>query len=189
MNGDANQMETLAAVGRALTVWEAMEDNLATMCVIFSGLSEDAKGNYAFRRLFGSIDLSGVRRNALNNMAEIYFGQSEDGKAMTRRLNALMNAISNASRRRDDIAHGTVVAFAGNRPVGSFLLPAGYNSERNKAFLDRPVEIDPDFPFHTLTAEYRYTSKDIANIIAKFYTLLQSVMTYLGEFAAWKEKE
>lgn len=186
--GDFNQIDTYAAVGRALSVWEMVEEQLAKICVIFCGTPADGRANSGIRRLYGSIDSSSARRRALKYMAQTYFGDSEDGRQMKNKLNSLCAAVSFAARRRDDIAHGTVAGFTGGKKqIGSFLIPSSYNTERNKAFF-RTSEIDPkaEFPWHALPGEYRYNKTDIDAFTAKFEMLLKSTYDHAAEFSAWK---
>lgn len=165
-----------------------IEEQLAKMCVIFSGTPENGRANSGIRRLFGSIESSGARRNALRYMAEIHFGDGDDGRQMKNKLNSLLAGISKASKRRDDLAHGVVASFSGGkRPIGSFLLPSSYNSERNKPFFKgSEIDHEADFPWHILPGEYRYNSSDIDDIRVKFEQLLEFVWQHAAEFSGWK---
>jgi hypothetical protein len=141
MSGDPDPSVTFAAVGQALSMWELIEEQLASLCLVFSGLAEDGKLNTAYRRLFGSIESSSARRAAILEAAAVYFLRDKDG-TMFKKLDALLRQVSDASRRRDDIAHGIVSKLTTNRKsVGAFLLPSGYNSARNKIYAthDRTV--------------------------------------------------
>src|SRR5580658_9138226 len=102
-NGDLDQTDLFAAIGQALTRWEMLEESLESLCMVFSGLADDAENIAAFRRLFGSIESSSGRRSAIVSAAEVYFwGRDKDNSKMSR-LNALLDNVSRASKRRDDI--------------------------------------------------------------------------------------
>jgi hypothetical protein len=172
-------------------MWELIEEQLETMCVLFSGLSEDAKANKPIRRLFGSIESSSGRRNALKHLAEVYFWPNDTDDKMKKKVSRLVRALSYASRRRDDIAHGVVANFiVGKSRSATFLIPARYNSERNKAFVVPTPMATPEggFPFGILPGEYRYNSGDIMAITTKFHMLFQVVMEHVSEFIDWKTK-
>jgi hypothetical protein len=70
--GDKDPMTIFAAVGVALSTWEGIEQSLATLCVVFSGLRDDVDKNGAYRRLFGAIDSGAARRKAIRKTAEVY---------------------------------------------------------------------------------------------------------------------
>jgi hypothetical protein len=101
-SGNPDPSVTFAAVGQALSMWELIEEQLAALCLVFSGLADDGTINTAFRRLFGSIESSSARRAAIRNAAEVYFWHDSDG-AMLKRLDALLEQVSKASKRRDEI--------------------------------------------------------------------------------------
>jgi len=190
--GDSDPNDTFAAVGRALTSWEMIEEELASLCVIFSGLAEDANNNKAISRLFGAIDSSGSRRNALREAGEVYFWHHDKDNVMMNKLEDLLENVSNASRRRDDIAHGVVAGFTtAKKDIGCLLIPSRYKSDRNKAFVPPVSKIyidDTEFPFNTLPGNYRYNMSDINNISNRFYLLSQAILNFIGEVVTWKEK-
>ena len=66
----------------------------------------------AMRRLFGSIESGGLRRNALISAGEVFFWPYDKDKKAIRVLRALMRQVSDASDLRDDIAHGKVISLA-----------------------------------------------------------------------------
>jgi hypothetical protein len=169
-------------------MWELIEEQLAALCLVFSGLADDGTINTAFRRLFGSIESSSARRAAIRNAAEVYFWHDSDG-AMLKRLDALLEQVSKASKRRDEIAHGIVTRLtANNNSVGAFLLPSGYNSGRNKIYPARNMAapLAEAFPFCNLTGEYRYCSSEINVIYNKFRQLYWKALAHTAEAANWR---
>jgi hypothetical protein len=186
MTGDSKPDDTFAAVGRALTAWETVEEELAELCVIFSGLKDGVDENKAMRRFFGAIDSGGSRRKALREAGEVYFWHHDANKTMINKLTDLLdNNVSKGSRLRDDIAHGIVCGFTtAKKHVGTFLIPSFYKSDRNKAFVPFVSEIcidDTEFPFDTINANYRYNSSDIGDITRKFMLLYDEVLKFISE--------
>jgi hypothetical protein len=108
-------------------------------------------------------------------------------------FNDLMHAVSLASKRRDEIAHGVTTEFLfvhsagvdrGNK--GCFLGPAKYNSARNKPLLQHfhertdilaKIEIDAHFMRREL---YLYTSEDIHLFEDKFRELMLKAYIVAG---------
>jgi hypothetical protein len=154
-NGDLDQTDLFAAIGQALTRWEMLEESLESLCMVFSGLADDAENIAAFRRLFGSIESSSGRRSAIVSAAEVYFwGRDKDNSKMSR-LNALLD-------------------------IGAFLIPARYNSGRNKPFAEKiTVEMvrENEFPFQILSGLYRYNSINITEISHKFDSLNRAILS------------
>jgi hypothetical protein len=178
-----------AAVGRALSTWEAMEEELAFLCGVLANVTD----NIAFRRMFGTVDSSGVRRKLILSAGEVYFWPYDRDGATLAKLKKLIRAVSEASSLRDDIAHGKVAGFgratkAGDI-VGWYLIPSTYNKDRNKAFTpDQIIDQDSDeFPFNFLPGNYRYTSVNIDDIISKFKALTKSIIEQRILFIDWKK--
>jgi hypothetical protein len=185
--GDATVQPIQIAVGQALSVWEYLEDELSYLCILFADIQENGKGSRAVYRLFGSIESSIGRRKALEALAEIYFWPhfKDDIKS---RFKQLMEAVSDASGRRADIAHGMVVDHhfesREGEAIGAFLLPAGYNTKRNKPFRDDLEDIEAhiyleNYPFNTMLGHYRYTSEDIKGFTLKFRELHGKIAEYM----------
>ena len=117
--GDPNVDPVYAAVGRALSQWERLEQQLATLFIVVTRAS-DSSGN-AVRRAYGAIENGTLRRKAIIAAAEVHFGASWQPH-VAKAYNKLIDAVSGASKLRDDIAHGIVQHFKLNDiDYGAFL--------------------------------------------------------------------
>src|SRR5262249_21389834 len=125
------------------------------------------------RRAFGVVNSSSTRRQMILAAAEAYFGESWDDKNVRGSFSRVLEAISFASRRRDDIAHGIARRITlDQKPLGWFLFPANYNTERTKAF-----GRDKSDPLYFTFTEFRYTSDQIKDFARKFGELKLLVFT------------
>ena len=172
--GSATQAEVFHAVGAALSAWEGAESALATLYVI---LCDGETGHYkALARTFGSITSSSSRREAIKAAAEIYFGQYWAVPKVKKRLTRMLESIGEASRRRDEIAHGQAYGVTvDNKSYGYFLSASEYISSRNHAF----PQVNSGDPLSFSTAKYRYSAVDILEFELKFNALRDAVWQYL----------
>lgn len=164
------QEQIFMAVGAALSDWESAESALATLYAVLC--DADGTSYSAIIRTFGSVTSSGTRRNIIEATAEIYFGGHWNDQRIKKRLVGLLTAFGEASRRRDEFAHGQAYGFSLNgKHLGVFLFPSQYIASRNHAF---PVPVDGD-PFSSLPAKYRYTASEIHDFARKFRELRDAV--------------
>jgi hypothetical protein len=172
--GSNTQAEVFHAVGAALSAWESTESVLATLYVI---LCDGESGPFkALARTFGSITSSGSRRDAIKAAAEIYFGQYWAMPTVKKRLIRMLDSIGEASRRRDEIAHGQAYGITiDNKSYGYFLFASEYISSRNHAF----PQFNPVDPLSYSTAKYRYSAAEILAFERKFNALRDAVWQYL----------
>ncbi|NML29712.1 hypothetical protein [Paraburkholderia antibiotica] len=170
--GSKSQDEIFRAVGAALSAWESAESALVTLYLI---LCECESGSYvAVRRTFGSIVSGGARREAIKAAAEIYFGHHWKAKA-GKRLRSLIDAFGEASRRRDEIAHGQAYSFTVNsRSYGNFLFASEYIANRNHPY----PQANAEDPFSGTTAKYHYRAEDVLVFASKFSALRDAVWQY-----------
>jgi len=170
--GDTDTTKLYAAVGYALSSWEALEATLCTLFIILTGASELPAVNSTIRRAYGAFGFNSGRRQAVRFAAEVYFG-SHWPSAKTE-LNKLLKHVENASQRRDDMAHGYVAGFkTGETDHGAFLIPPEYNSRMTYAF----SQGDRD-TFSLARAKYRFTSNDIKRYSDQFDQLRQQILDY-----------
>jgi hypothetical protein len=113
--GNLVARDVYASKGYALDQWEHAEVLLGTM---FSILVRPTGGTIVPFRAFGNLFASGNRRELIIGAAEAYFAILDDGKdekihkeaeTLHSRIRRHLNLISDASRRRDEIAHGVVM--------------------------------------------------------------------------------
>jgi hypothetical protein len=139
----------------------------------------DSNSSSPVRRAFGAIDSGGQRRKMILAAAAAYFGQLWEDKDIRKGFYRVIEMVGEASRRRDDIAHGKVHNFTGEPPTGgfgAFLLPANYNTDRTKAYTYN----DGTDPLYFTFTDYRYTSAQINEFAAKFQELSRSVAYLAG---------
>jgi hypothetical protein len=173
--GDATGEVVFTAVGQALSAWEAMEEEIARMFVTLVG--GDMSSANPIRRAFGRVESSGTRRNMIFAAAEAYFGRHWDDRNVRLSFGRVLEAVSWASKRRDDVAHGIVkgITLDGTR-YGWFLFPANYNTERTRAFWTN----DESDPLYFTFTDFRYTSADIRAFAEKFRGLQDVLFQQTG---------
>lgn len=192
--GDQDPDKIRFAVGHALSNWEYVEEEISLLFMQLTECEPNSQSYTVVRRSFGAVDISSQRRKMLAAAAQVYFDEHWTKASGT--FKKLIETIARASRRRDNIAHGTVIdsIASGNsghivirsiqpgigfkagdvKNRGAFLVPASYNTERN--FL--PNEQDDDNILGFLPGIYRYTSEDILMFSEKFRTLKVAIVRY-----------
>lgn len=159
--GDANADHIYTAVGKALNQFEKLEQRLANLFVaLCEGRLDSAS---PIRRAYGAIENSTLRRAAIEHAAEVHFGQAWEVDKIRKSFLRLLECVSFASRRRDDIAHGIVQHIrVDSTDYGSFLFPPYYNSARTSPYVlgDGP----PNFGL----SDFRYTSAQINEFERRF---------------------
>ena len=166
--GDPTVDPVYAAVGRALSQWEKLEQRLATLFIVVTRASDSS--NNAVRRAYGAIENGTLRRKAIIAAAEVHFGASWQPH-VEEAYNKLIDAVSRASKLRDDIAHGIVQHFKFNNiDYGAFLFPPYYNTGRTTPYLTND-DGPPDFGW----SDFCFTSEDILGIERRFGELKQII--------------
>ena len=183
LKGDSDADKLYAAVGRALSDWETLEEAFAK---IFQALLNSESP--AAKRAYGAIVTARGRKEVLAAAAEAYFTTTwtmydEKAKQFYKnaqsRLKLLERHFGEAASLRNDVAHGVVklVQLRKEAGAGYFLVPSGYNSSKNKLY----AEHDEDW--HVLpSGKYRYTSEQIADIALRFVNLHDAAEEYVEEF-------
>jgi hypothetical protein len=170
--GDDSPDTIYCAVGKSLSAWGLLEDQLATVFAIFLGVS--GAGMTAATRAFGSIIASNSRADVLFAAAEAHFAVHKD-PALRDAFNRLMKRYKKATARRNEIAHGVVLGLAragyasifyydtgcaalpnGFRDEGYYLFPSSYATRK------RTVDHYPD---------YWYSSSDIGHYTEQFLSM------------------
>jgi len=86
-----------------------------------------------------------------------------------------MTAFEDASRRRDDIAHGIATAIKiDNKSYGAFLFPPSYNTQRTY-----PYFINAPGVRAYMAEKFRYTAEDIRGFRLKFSELTEKTVKYV----------
>lgn len=173
-HGDRSSPALYQAVGRALSNWERADQEMASLFMVLVGC-DDPVTSTAVRRAYGSIESNVGRRNAILAAAEIYFRKHWHIKSIRTSIVEVLEGVSFASKRRDDIAHGIVIdgIRVDGADYGVFLMPPEYNTGRTHAF------IDLNDPLGFMRARYRYVADDIESISKKFEKLREVIRNYL----------
>ncbi len=106
MRGDDGVDPIYAAVGAALSRWETVEINLAQLFIVLCQPQSSIIGT-KFERAFGSVESSASRRGMIRAVAEVYFDSLPSETSQRKELQKVLQAVQWASRRRDEIAHGS----------------------------------------------------------------------------------
>jgi hypothetical protein len=118
--GDEFLDQIYRAVGWALSGWEMLEMSLVGLFDILIRTEQDS---HASHRAYGAVTIWNIRRDMLKSAAEAYFWQFPD-KALESNISELINLADRYAARRNDIAHGIVLAydemFGPPSPLGGF---------------------------------------------------------------------
>jgi hypothetical protein len=173
--GDPNEAGIFMAVGAALSRWEAMEDMLADMFNMFGTDEKQSITHHSAQmghHMFGMIDSSSTRLKMLEVAASLYFRHWWGHKAVRDPYAKLLGAISHASHRRNEIAHGRVIRVQAHRDAGppkdsgAFLTSPRYAVNRNQSFYGGKWH--PDDVLVIDRSKYRYRMSVIATFAQKF---------------------
>jgi len=174
--GDDDPSSIYLSVGAALSHWESVENSFA---MLFAALVESSSP--AANRAFGAIASNLSRREALNNSAQIFLKRHAVTLDDQEEFEILMEHYRLASRICNEIAHGVAARlnFAGE-DRGSFLVPPEYRSKPTDSLM---ADV-PDSRRHSIaSANYQYTSHDIAEFASKFHNFQLAIMRFIGEIA------
>lgn len=153
--GNPVARDVYASMGYALTQWESAEVLLATM---FSILVRPTGGTHVAFRAIGGLFSSGGRRELIEHAAEAYFalfsvgiddGDKEKGVKLHKKIKSFLKLFGDASRRRDDIAHGVVYSdpiHPSIKQIMYFLVPAHYASRKTEPL----PPFKPSYKFSTV---------------------------------------
>jgi hypothetical protein len=161
--GDVDNNITYAAVGRALSNWEAFEGYMSLIFSVIVGAGHDS---LAASRAYGSVVSFNGRHEMLVAAAEAYFSNYTDANLQIS-LAAILKEAKLASPRRNEIAHGIVQPISGGHPSITYaLVPAYYAT--NKRNLDR-------------SPKYAYSSVEIMSFGHKFNGLAEPASDFLTD--------
>lgn len=187
--GDPTEAGIFMAVGAALSSWETMEDELANLFNVFGTDKGNTITNHSFqigRHMFGMMDSSSTRLKMLQVAASLYFGHWWKAKLVNRPYVKLLEAISHASNRRNEIAHGRVIRVQTHLDSGSskdsvvFLTSPQYAVNRNQPYYGGKWHSD-DVLGAASRSKYRYRMSDVAAFAQKFALLGSKVRDLMME--------
>lgn len=170
--GEPTNTRLFQAIGGALTDFEKSQEHLAHLYQHLSGLGpQEAKPAV---RTFGTIENIRTRTDAIMAVAELYFGQHWK-LPVKKCFSALMRDVNEASYRRNDIAHGTVINVRtfveSGRPVnktsGHMLVAPSYMTGRTSS---NPI-LNPNDEFSASLSDYRFDRQVVVSFGEKFVQL------------------
>jgi hypothetical protein len=152
--GAATDRELFVSVGKALTTWEHVEEQLAAL---YSFLASPSRYSHAAFRSYGTLTATRPRRLMIEAAAEIFFVTFPDAQ-FPAELTEILTIYSDAGARRNEIAHGVSYEVSEDGPDDSvvihhLLLPALHSTNKTD---------------HRLMAEYRFNSKTIDRLTDSF---------------------
>lgn len=163
--GDPSADITFTAVGRAMTEWEHVEsalgDFFAFLLGVDFGLSDPAL------RAYGSVTSFSNRATMLEQAAEAFFHINPNPQFKERFRRLITIECRKFSARRNEIAHGRVLAgFDKAGGISHFLMPSLY------AVKKWDLQNIP---------QYLYTSKEISHFSREFDSLYHRVAALVNE--------
>jgi hypothetical protein len=155
--GDETEDTLYAAVGRALSRWEELEEDLADLFTCFMGSEEVVHDpRHPACRVYGSVPGFTTRADMLEAAAGAFF-EKYNHPEIRRRCEEAIKQCRKLSARRNDIAHGSRFYHPDR---GYYLVPGYYNSRKNAPDGD-PV--------------YEYSSEHILEYANQFAALTQVI--------------
>lgn len=136
-----------------------LEQRAANLFLVVCDRSEQAADSV--RRAYGTVESGAFRRKSLLAAAEVHFGASRPlvGKSFSK----IIEIVGEASKRRDDIAHGIVHHVkVGDSDEGPYLFPPYYNTARTTLITEG------DGSQRYWVADFRFTSLIILNYEKQF---------------------
>lgn len=118
--GDETHDEIYRAVGWTLSGWEMLEMSLVGLFDTLIGIALDS---HASHRAYGAVTIWNIRRDMLRAAAEAYFLEFPN-PTLAKEISEAINLVDRYAARRNDIAHGIVLAydeiFGTPSPLGGF---------------------------------------------------------------------
>lgn len=178
--GDSDSDLLYMRIGRALTSYEIVEEEFARLFADLVHSNSEA----AFRA-YGCIMSPTTKREMLENAAEIYFfhsvGHSISYDDELKTFRGLMSHYQQAAARRNEIAHGTVIAFMLSGPTSRdfhhFLVPTMYSARRTYAATTYQYIHTDDMTCYR-RAKYQYVAANVEHFQTRFRQLHSWVVEY-----------
>ena len=164
--GDGSVEPIYAAVGKALSQWEELENRLASLFAFFVG---DVPGDDAPAvRAYGTVISFRSRCGMVNAAARAYFHKHPD-EGLEAKWTDLRKQLEGYSERRNDIAHGAARMLINPRskegPHGAYLTPG--------LFVSKKFPLDREWP-----TQYFLTADQIESFSASFFSLANRIVTH-----------
>ena len=168
-SGYINAREVFLNVGFALSQWEHAEELLAALYSFLCG----PKSTHAAFRSYGTLTATGPRRNVILAASEVFF-LTFPSNTLPKRLSDLLSIYADAGARRNEIAHGVVMAGPSPGPTAEqwFLVPALHSTKKTSLQLE---------------AEYRFNSQIIDGFAKAFDSLQADIIAFRVDLIAHYE--
>lgn len=162
--GDSTTDPLYRTIGMALTSWEYLEHELATIFAVFVGapsVGQDMLDPAV--RAYGSVVSFNGRAEMLDAAAKAYFHLNSQPD-LEAEFCELLKACRGYAGRRNDIAHGVVAHGFGTNPTqGFYLRPSAYTSRKN------PIGRQPTYAYSSFEIErFRLQFEDLYNKLVDF---------------------
>lgn len=179
--GEPFERRIFQAVGAALTEWGRVEESFAVLYSVLCGVMPFNEVGQSVSRGFGSIENTGWKITAARAVAPLYFGEYWRIVDVSSSFVSLMENITWASHRRNDIAHGRAVrvrqyvkdGLDANLDSG-YMLVAPRDTSRTNPF---PSD-DKDDIFGITASQYRFSAMDIYSYSEKFLKLANYILSH-----------
>jgi len=178
INGDKTEQEIYYAVGRALDIWNNVENVFG---VLFTDLNGLALGGEAMHRAFGSVITFRGKADMLAAAGEVYFHKNPHSGNEQRFSWALERGLG-FSARRNEIAHGIVARYRWFLPsrikgkqIGFVLGPSMFSTGKRTLLRADETAASP-----ILRPKYVYASSEVHQIAAGCEALYHDVVKLHG---------
>jgi hypothetical protein len=159
--GDTHEDAISLAVGRALTSWEFVEEELAQIFAILVNADMSDLERAPAVRAYGSIMTARGRAEMLEAAGIAYFYNNPKDQVESE-FSSVLQHYRGFSARRNDIAHGRVGQDSQNPAQGWYLYPGLYNSKK--------------YPIGGQPPKYLYSSNEINRFNEGFQKLCYDVV-------------
>lgn len=164
--GDESHEGLWTAVGMALTCYESLEEEMASLFSYFV----ESKSNAAVRAYGTSI---GARKDMITAASAIFFERHSVAQEDIEAIDLLIKHHGKAATLRNNIAHGVVRSLhdSDGSPKEWFLISPSYNSRKIDA---QSGHSSGTYLKSEVGSSYRYVSKDIRLISGKMTRIAKS---------------
>jgi hypothetical protein len=164
--GDPSEDDTFRAVGQALSRWEKLENQLAT---IFATTIRGRPGAAA-RRAYGIVQASSTRTDMILAAATTRFEGRRTYHLVMPDLKDLLKLVKDYAPRRNEIAHGVVYRYSTYRgdALGYCLFPGYYTTKK------RSLDNKPSYIYSSV--EINYFSERFLELGPKASSVIMSLL-------------
>lgn len=165
--GSSSAAQIYTDVGFALDRYEHLG---TTFGVLYSAFVKPEGSNHTMMRSFGMITSSNNRREMIVAASESYFSVFNN-EVLERRTRSLLKLFSDASARRNEIAHAMVMGEMRHRIVDQVAMPMP-----TAWFLVPPLFATRKQELHMRGPKYRYSSREIGYLTKCFEALDEAAL-------------